>query len=1352
MAQKHISEDEIRYTVTAETAKAQKEIYALQQKTKELSRAEKMRRDQMIELEAQGKKYSKEWQNLKESAEEYHRQIKENNKQEVELTKRLGVTGMTMTQLKKHAKELQRELDNTSKAANPEAYEVLEKRLKVVRGRMEELRDGARSLMDVLQSDETLNFMAGTFMVKLPESVGRAIGKIRDSIEESTEMAERVDGITHAFEQLDNPNLLNNLRKATKETVNDMELMKAAVQAKDFRIPLEDLGKYLQFAQLKAQQTGQSVDYMTNSIITGLGRKSPMILDNLGISAAEISEKTKETGDFMLAVADIVENQLAQAGETYVSAADRAIQRTVALQNKQLELGRVLLPLKEKWLDAYGTAVISIMDAVKWMTTHKQTTLLLTMAVTAFTTSMVALNAQLKAYILNSKAVLVMKAGWQTALTTMKGLALLASAAFNAMTGNVIRASAAMRIFNSTCKANIYLLIATAVAAAAVALYNYYKKTSEVSEIQKQLQISQERLARAMNKTQSLIVRDQRDIEQQVNKSTAKEITQIETLRRVVENSNKSYDDRKAALEALQRIVPSYHAELTIEGKLINNNTTALADYVTQLRKAAMQQAIFSKTTDITESRLNHQLQLQQREGNRAYAIQQGKNQGIDLETREVRSWQSTRYDQGTGRTVRKYGVFDKTTGKLIQELTKETYASIKNLQELVQYNDTRIKEEKTYIEQNEKRQQNLEKLAAQNGVTTTGGASSSTQAGTIGEAIERVKTEIETLNAERLTIKEGDTKGLEAIDKKLSELQQKKAQLEGSTVKPSKPTPVSSGSPTTTDIQTVNAFSTNRTNEINTENSRYQQEINVIKKALVEKSITQEEYNVREQTEKVAHYATLLDIETKYLSQAQQLQLTNADKQQQLITQQNQNLEQAQQRSFDAQLEAQRTFQGLMDKLQKSATEGKKADPVEQLKTEKEVQKIVLKSYYEASLQYAEQNGLDTQHVETAYKSALENLDIQYAEKKKALELKTQQELLQIRQQYGLVSQQELYDQQMQMLEQQLEEGKLKEEEYEKAKTNLKRDFYKQQFDYYNKLFGDAVSALQDAEIANVNAKYDAEIEAAKGNEEEVERLENEKAQKTLDIQKKYADVNFAIKASQIIADTTVSIMKAYADLGPIAGSIAAALMGVTGAAQLAAANAERQKVKKMTLNNAGGTSDTKTGTRVATGLEKGGSIDVVRKQDGKEFQNADYDPDRRGFVDHPTVIVGEGPVGRSKEFVASNDAVENPTIAPVLAAIDQAQRAGTVRTLDINKVLQLPAFSGRANGGSITPSSAPTPASGGSPAASSFSPEEKELLQKLLSLLQYLIDNGIDAFVILSELEKKQKLLEKSRNIGSK
>lgn len=56
------------------------------------------------------------------------------------------------------------------------------------------------------------------------------------------EVAIQADGVLHAFEKLDRPDLLANLRTATKETLSDLELMKATVKAKDFRIPVDDMG------------------------------------------------------------------------------------------------------------------------------------------------------------------------------------------------------------------------------------------------------------------------------------------------------------------------------------------------------------------------------------------------------------------------------------------------------------------------------------------------------------------------------------------------------------------------------------------------------------------------------------------------------------------------------------------------------------------------------------------------------------------------------------------------------------------------------------------------------------------------------------------------------------------------------------------------------------------------------------------------------------------------------------------------------------------------------------------------------------------------------------------------------
>ena len=278
------------------------------------------------------------------------------------------------------------------------------------------------------------------------------------------------------------------------------------------------------------------------------------------------------------------------------------------------------------------------------------------------------------------------------------------------------------------------------------------------------------------------------------------------------------------------------------------------------------------------------------------------------------------------------------------------------------------------------------------------------------------------------------------------------------------------------------------------------------------------------------------------------------------------------------------------------------------------------------------------------------------------------------------------------------------------------------------------------------VDAKYDAEIEAAQGNTEEVERLENEKAQKKLDIQKKYADVNFAIKASQIIADTAVSIMKAYADLGPIAGSIAAALMGVTGAAQLASAKAERDKIKNMTLSGSNSGSSG-TGARIATGRQSGGKIDVRRAQDGKLFPDADYDPDARGFIDRPTVIVGEGPSGQYKEWVDSNAAVSNPTVAPILDILDKSQQAGTIRTLDLNQAIRA-RMAGYSSGGSIDTPKATAPVPPNAP-GNSLPPR---LMERLANAIIRIDEEGIPASVTLSELERKQELRNRSRNIAKK
>lgn len=194
--------------------------------------------------------------------------------------------------------------------------------------------DGLSSMMAVF---------GGNMMTKGVELLTSAMSRLCDEIinisQAAMDMSVKAEGVTMAFNRLNDPNLLNELRQATHGTVNDLELMKAAVKFDDFNLPVKELGTMLAFAQKKAKDTGQSVDYMVDSIVTGLGRKSLMILDNLGLSATQIKERMGENGDMTIAVGEIIREQMESAGDYMETAADRGAQANAELENSYLRLG-----------------------------------------------------------------------------------------------------------------------------------------------------------------------------------------------------------------------------------------------------------------------------------------------------------------------------------------------------------------------------------------------------------------------------------------------------------------------------------------------------------------------------------------------------------------------------------------------------------------------------------------------------------------------------------------------------------------------------------------------------------------------------------------------------------------------------------------------------------------------------------------------------------------------------------------------------------------------------------------------------------------------------------------------------
>ena len=102
---------------------------------------------------------------------------------------------------------------------------------------------------------------------------------------ELTKLAADAVNVERAFRNLSKEpdRMLKAMKKAVGGTIEEFELMKQFNQAALLGLPLERFDEMISIARGAALATGQSMDFMLNSIVTGIGRQSKLMIDNLGI-------------------------------------------------------------------------------------------------------------------------------------------------------------------------------------------------------------------------------------------------------------------------------------------------------------------------------------------------------------------------------------------------------------------------------------------------------------------------------------------------------------------------------------------------------------------------------------------------------------------------------------------------------------------------------------------------------------------------------------------------------------------------------------------------------------------------------------------------------------------------------------------------------------------------------------------------------------------------------------------------------------------------------------------------------------------------------------------------------------
>lgn len=303
------------------------------------------------------------------------------------------------------------------------------------------------------------------------------------------------------------------------------------------------------------------------------------------------------------------------------------------------------------------------------------------------------------------------------------------------------------------------------------------------------------------------------------------------------------------------------------------------------------------------------------------------------------------------------------------------------------------------------------------------------------------------------------------------------------------------------------------------------------------------------------------------------------------------------------------------------------------------------------------------------------------------------------------------------------IEDEKLKQTENYNKKQ---QEAYKKRMDTYRQ-YGEQIGSALGAVIA--------------GQEDAMEGFADTMIDIVFDVLTKIVEAEI-IKAT---ATATGAVSRATAEsmttpdavlsFGASGAARAAILTGLIMGALAVAKTTLKGLIGKGRSNSSSSSDNNSTSySRVAVPQHAAGHYDVIGENDGKNYRAVPYiGPSPTGIVRSPALISESG-----AELIINADDLkrlqQHVNYPLVLQAINDSRRGSSATVPQ------------RASG-NYNNTTEPT----GSPTVTPSQKMDTEILNRLIYVLE-LLSKGVPAYVVLSELERKQRMQERSRQIGSK
>lgn len=336
------------------------------------------------------------------------------------------------------------------------------------------------------------------------------------------------------------------------------------------------------------------------------GTRATSVLSSVADKLGNV-EKMQRLATEAYSEAVSINNEFAVQNTTVQAGLDKAKK---AMQDMRAELGEKLMPVASKMVNFTTLFLKTLSALITWVQKHYKSIIAITAAIVVYnatlkiTVAWEALhNLRLKAKVANLwlaiKTTTLYKAAVQ-ACALAQGLFTVAVTLF---TKGIVAARIQFVLLTAAMAKNPIGLIAVALSTVIGLVLQFTGVLGDDTE-------AVEENTKAL-KGREKALQDCSEADKAANEKYTEEAKRIEKLQQIIHDNTRSIKERRWAIAELQKSVPEYHASLSNEGTLTERNTEKIKDYLVQLKKKALAEALYEKLKEAMSKKADADLAKQ---------------------------------------------------------------------------------------------------------------------------------------------------------------------------------------------------------------------------------------------------------------------------------------------------------------------------------------------------------------------------------------------------------------------------------------------------------------------------------------------------------------------------------------------------------------------------------------------------------------------------------------------------------------------------------------------------------------------------------------------------------------------